>query len=241
MERISIDNNIKCIIGRNRQAVISLFRTGVGAPKAAEVCHAALEGKRWDLIISTGYAAALIPSRIGAMIVADQVLHHPSDLQFSHPSNPLLCHHEFTQKAFNVGLSIDDQTRLGHIVTVPRIVNRAVDKQKIARGTGAIGLDMESATIGEIAVGRKIPFVAIRAISDLMDEDLPEEFNLFLSSFGWVKGLPSFIASPRNWAHLIRLQTQMMRSSRQMTRFFKVFLRNGNLWNREPGIKSAIG
>jgi len=127
------------------------------------------------------------------------------------------------------------------MVTVQRIVNRAIEKQEIANRTGAIGLDMESAPLGHIAEEKKIPFVVVRAISDLMNEDLPEEFNMFLSPFGWVQGLPSIIMSPKSWAHLIRLRTQMVQTSRQITKFFQTFFRQGNLWNSQHGHKSEIG
>ncbi len=181
------------------------------------------------MAISTGYAAALTPSSIGAIVVADQVFHEPNGPKFHPPASPILCHPGFAQKAFEIGLSLNDHTRLGRMVTVPRIVNRAIEKQEIANRTGAIGLDMESAPLGYIADEKKIPFVVIRAISDLMDEDLPEELNIFLSPFGWVKGLPSLMASPKNWAHLFRLQTHMVQTSRQITKFFMIFFRQGNL------------
>jgi adenosylhomocysteine nucleosidase len=200
-----------------------------------------LEGQQWDLVISTGFAAALTPSRIGDIVVADQVWQESSSSRLPLPVKPFLCHSGFAQKAFKVGLSIDEHTRLGRMVTVQRIVNRASEKQEIAKRTGAIGLDMESAVVGKIADTKNIPFVVIRAISDLMDEDLPEEFNLFLRPLGWVKGLLLVITSPEKWAHLIRLRTQMVQTSRQMTNFFNIFLRQGNLWDNGQGHKSGIG
>ena len=200
-----------------------------------------MDEQKWDLAISTGYAAALTPSSIGAIVVADQVFPELTGPEFHHRASPIVCHPGFAQKAFEVGLSMSDHTRLGRMVTVQRIVNRAIDKQDIANRTGAIGLDMESAPLGYIADEKKIPFVVIRAISDLLDEDLPEELNIFLSPFGWVKGLPSVIASPKNWAQLFRLQTQMVQTSRQITTFFQLFFGQDNLWHSQDGHQSAIG
>ena len=187
----------KCIIGRSRQAHIYLFQTGIGVHKAVEVCRDALKGKRWDLVISTGYAAALTPSRVGAIVVADQVLPESSGSRSFQSFVPLPCHSGVSQKALEVGLSMAGDTKLGKIVTVQRIVNKAVDKQALAQSTGAIGLDMESSGVGKVANERQIPFVVVRGISDLMDEDLPEELNQFLGPFGWIHGLPSVLLSPR--------------------------------------------
>ena len=62
--------------------------------------------------------------------------------------------------------------RTGRFVSLPRIVWRAEDKRRVAADTGAVALDMESAVIGAEAAERRIPFAVIRAVSDLLDEDL---------------------------------------------------------------------
>ena len=184
-----------------------------------------LGGQKWNLAISTGYAAALTPSKIGAMVVADHVLSEPEHQPSSQTTIPIKCHSDFSQTAFKVGLSFDENTKFGPMVTVPRIVNSAFEKQELAQRTGAIGLDMESAVVGQIAEDQKIPFIVVRGISDLLDEDLPEEFKLFLRPYGWVQGLSSIIASPKSWADMVRLQNQMVQTSRQITKFFQIFFR----------------
>ena len=149
--------------------------------------------------MSTGYAAALTPSKIGAIVVADQVLLETSSFLGPQQSAPIRCHSGYTEEAFKMGKACEENTRVGRILTVPRIVNRALEKREMAHLTGAIGLDMESAVVGQVAQDQNIPFVAVRAISDLMDEELPEVFNLFLRPFGWVEGFPSILKSPKYW------------------------------------------
>ena len=164
-------------------------------------------------------------------MVADQVLTDPSGSGSQRPVPPLVCHPEISHAAFKIGLSLDEHTRLGPLVTVPRIVNRASEKHELALKTGAIGLDMESAAVGQVARSKKIPFVVVRGISDLIDENLPSEFNLFLRPFGWVQGLPAVLLSPKCWPHLVRLQAQMVKTSQQMTQFFQLFFHQGDLWD----------
>ena len=195
-----------------------------------------MEGQEWDLAISTGYAAALTPSKIGSMVVADHVLRETENPPSSQPAIPVKCHSAFSLAAFKVGVSLDESTKFGPILTVPRIVNRAIEKQELARRTGAIGLDMESAVVGRIADDQQIPFVVVRGISDLMDEDLPEEFKLFLRPYGWVRGLSSIIASPKCWSDLVRLQSQMVQTSRQMTKFFHVFFSSRHIGEKQNSI-----
>ena len=60
-------------------------------------------------------------------------------------------------------------SRLGPFVTVPHVVWRAEEKHEIGAATGAVGLDMESFEVGRAAQGRNVPFLVVRAISDLRD------------------------------------------------------------------------
>ncbi len=173
------------------------------------------------------------------MVVADHVLIEPASRPTHQPALPIKCHSAFSHTAFQVGLSMDEHTQLGLMLTVPRIVNSAFEKQELAQRTGAIGLDMESAVVGQIADDQKIPFVVVRGISDLMDEDLPEEFKLFLRPYGWVQGLSSVITSPKCWTDIVRLQSQMVQTSRQMTKFFQIFFRQSILWKSENPYDSA--
>ena len=66
------------------------------------------------------------------------------------------------------------------LVTVSRPVVAASAKAELARAIGAnvrgddsAAVDMESAAWSRVAAARGIPFLAVRAISDRFDEDLP--------------------------------------------------------------------
>ena len=107
----------------------------------------------------------------------------------------------------------------GVLVTVPWIVWSVTEKRALAETFQASALDMESAGIAEKATEQKIPFLVIRTVSDLKDENLPEEFNLFLSPSTWVQGAWRIIIQPAHWAQLFRLRQQMKVASRQPRHF----------------------
>jgi adenosylhomocysteine nucleosidase len=114
--------------------------------------------------------------------------------------------------------------KAGPFVTVPRILWHATEKQAMAKMTGAIGLDMESAALAEAAAGRKVPFAIIRSVSDLVDENLPVDLNLFMHPADWLKGLAACVAAPSCVGGFLRLRAQMRTASDRMSRFFERFV-----------------
>jgi len=83
---------------------------------------------------------------------------------------------------------------------------------------------MESAAVGAVALERNIPFAIVRAVSDLLDEDLPFDFNLWLSPTGWARGTLTCLARPSSLIALNRLRAQTALASERMTRFWGRFL-----------------
>jgi adenosylhomocysteine nucleosidase len=63
--------------------------------------------------------------------------------------------------------------RPGSLITTRKVVETAVQKRDLARHTGAIVVDMETAAISPLCGARGIPMLAVRAISDTATQDLP--------------------------------------------------------------------
>ena len=63
--------------------------------------------------------------------------------------------------------------RAGTLITTKQVVETAEQKKDLARHTGAIAVDMETAAIHRLCAAREIPVLAIRSISDTAGQDLP--------------------------------------------------------------------
>jgi adenosylhomocysteine nucleosidase len=94
----------------------------------------------------------------------------------------------------------------------------------MAEMTGAIGLDMESAALAEEAAERQVSFAIVRSVSDLVDENLPMDFNLFMTPADWLKGLAACVAAPSCLGGFLRLRAQMRTALDRMSRFFERFV-----------------
>jgi len=63
--------------------------------------------------------------------------------------------------------------RQGALITTKSVIETALQKQDLARHTGAIVVDMETAAIQRLCSPRGIPMLSLRAISDTVSQDLP--------------------------------------------------------------------
>lgn len=219
----------RCVIGGRGDCRLYTFQTGVGTARAGAVCREALASRSFDLVVSSGFACALTPSRIGDLLVGTDVIMLQNTPPFAQ-AEAVFCGERpravAIQAARDAGLALHE----GRFVTLSQVLWRAEEKRRVAEATGAVGLDMESAALGSAAAERQVPFAVVRAASDLLDEDLPLDFNLFLSQsgsigvMGWLRGAGQCLTRPSRLVGLNRLRRQSTVASERMTRFFERFL-----------------
>ena len=111
--------------------------------------------------------------------------------------------------------------RVGTVVSSGTVVWQAEEKHRLRRLTDATGLDMESAAVAAVAQERGVPLVIVRTVSDLVDEDLPLDFNLFLRPTGWIKGMQALISRPSSVVGLNRLRKQSRVAADRLTEWFQ--------------------
>src|SRR5262245_45149723 len=148
---------------------VVLLETGEGVANAKRELERWLRWHDARAVLSIGFGGALSPSlQIGDIVIARQVLGSPVE-----PDTRLV------SAAASVHLDARP-VLLGTALTNPSILWRAEAKKKVAGAfdsdwTGFV--DMESTGIAEVCGKRGVPFLIARAISDLLDEDLPLDFN----------------------------------------------------------------
>lgn len=152
---------------------LSLLETGEGP----ENCELALR-RRLDhiaprVVLGIGVAGALSES----LSVGDMVLVSRVEGVDARPSLALLS----TAESIPLGL------KSGVSVTVNDIVCEAAGKRRLASALapGDLGIvDMESSALARVCGESSVPFVIVRAVSDLVDEDMPIDFNRCRTSSG---------------------------------------------------------
>ena len=180
---------------------------------------------QWDAVISAGLTGALIPSTtIGTLLVAERVMQETPSSATTVFSHMVKCDSVLSEKALRTAKAIGIPSQKGGMITVPRILCTAAEKQALADRSGGIGVDMESSVIGDIAFMRHIPFIVTRTVSDLSHENLPMDFNLFQESWGIGRGMWAILSHPRSILRFATFQHQTRKALDSLSRFFQRFL-----------------
>ncbi len=212
-------------LASNEQGLhILLIQSGIGPAKARKSANQLLARASWDVLISTGFAGDLDTGPIGSVLIGKEVCREPSTASHTLLSpQRISCHPGWVQTALSLNWKGRGSLRTGRFVSVDRVLTHSMDKHKLNASTGAIGVDMESAAIGQVAQRHGLPFLIVRTISDGVNEDLPVDFNLFLSPSGWMSGGIQVLTTPRCWKGFLDLYRHSKQASRQLTRFFGAF------------------
>jgi len=199
-----------------------LVQTGVGPEKARQAAARVFAHQPFSLAISTGFACALVTTEIGALLVARDVVAVGEQGSEASPAIDM----SGSERDAMLGLAegTGQPLHVGRFVSTNRIVTNAAEKLRFACTTAAVGLDMESAALASEAQRARVPFVIVRTVSDLLDEDLPLDFNLFLRPTGWLKGVAALIGNPSGLEGLLRLRRQSRAAAQNLTMFFRRYV-----------------
>jgi adenosylhomocysteine nucleosidase len=144
---------------------------GIGHQRATETARRAFDSMpKAELVIGTGVAGALSRGlKPGDLVLSDRVLMIHADGEQSRPGAAVSAAHvrAIGHSLANAGIAYST----GAILTSNRVFT-VPEKRGAKESTGAIAVDMESAAIASEAAVRGLPFVAIRAVLDEVDDEV---------------------------------------------------------------------
>lgn len=231
----AILGGVRCLTTERNGRLYWVIQTGVGPDRARKVAHAVLSEGPWALVLSTGFACALVPAGVGDLIMGTEVYSVFHDGQWLKGEGVGSCSGDEQLRLLSIAREAGSTMRSGRIVSTPRIIWRADEKRAIRDLTGAVGLDMESAALAAVAHEKGIPMAIARTVSDLVNEDLPLDLNLFLRPTGWLMGLWALIGHPSRFTGLNRLRKQSQVAADRLADFFKRYAAMSN------GLRPATG
>jgi nucleoside phosphorylase len=165
--RSQSDRNGVCIVRGNigdpemigareslRSREVEVMHTGVGEKASRTRLKSFLKNQKFDLLISSGFAGALNDeSEVGDLLLAKNF--STIDLNT-------------TRSSFS-----ELRIRTADLVTVPRLIDSADERHRIARTSGAAAVDMETEFIARGCADHGIQLLSLRAISDTPREPFP--------------------------------------------------------------------
>ena len=187
---------------------------GIGPIFARRATEAAIAIYRCPLVVSAGFAGALVPNlKVGQTVFPTSVKNAYDGSRFETV----------------VGDTAVGKTELAKCILVSFLgVADREQKASLAEAYGAQVVDMEAAAVAQRAEARNVPFMAAKAISDELDLAMPpmDQFVKEDGQFSTFRFMVHVLPRPRFWLPMLRLA----RNSRKAAHSLCLWLGNDVLW-----------
>jgi adenosylhomocysteine nucleosidase len=168
---------------------------GIGAGAARRACEAVCASYGLEIVISAGFAGALISDlRVGAIVVPAKVIDARDG------------------SSVQTGIGSQSLVSVSEIATVER-------KHVLGVKYEAVAVDMEAAAVAKGAELRGVRFAAVKAISDALDFEIPavEGSVDALGSFHAGRFLAGVAMRPWLWGRVARMARNSSLASRNLS------------------------
>lgn len=180
----------KIFEGKINNTRVALLQSGIGKVAAAIGTTLLIQLTQPDVIINTGSAGGLDPNlNVGDILISTEVRHHDVDVTaFGYeigqlPANPPA----FSPNEQLVELAQKEAKKAGYNVVSGLICSGDAfinGKEKIneirQNFPNIVAVEMEAAAIAQVCHGFNLPFVIVRAVSDVADKESHLSFEEFL-------------------------------------------------------------
>lgn len=140
---------------------VAIARAGVGRDAAVRATQALIAGHRPEFVISAGFAGGLQPAlNRGDIVIGDEIL-------------------DSSGRRLSIDLrdtpAQQEGIHVGRLLTADALVRDPAEKAALGQTHQAAAVDLESWAVGEVCRQDKIRFLAVRIISDAVDDALPAD------------------------------------------------------------------
>jgi len=213
--------NVNVHVAAFASSQVTVALTGVGARQAALTASQITPGvfDAFDCCVSCGLAGGLKRNYgIGEVLAARSVFSEavPAD----GASRLLPCSSALVSFAAECGATVVEQ-----FYSADHVISTAQEKQLLSAKADAV--EMESFEILREAQGAGIPAVAIRAISDTLDEDLPLDMSEIFTDEGQVsipRVLGQVALKPQSLPGLVRLGKNSRAAAHSLSHFLDAYV-----------------
>jgi adenosylhomocysteine nucleosidase len=185
--------------------------SGVGRKRAARAAQSLLN-RGATALLSWGTAGGLVPGLApGSLVLPKAVMGSDLSLFQVDPS-----WHERLRSRLEGRIDLRSEA----LIESPTVLMTPEEKRALAYRTGAVAVDMESAAVAVAADQAGLPFVALRVVSDSLDQTLPSCVLSAYDTSGHLKMrrlLGGLVQHPKELLEWIRLTTSLRKARRTLT------------------------
>lgn len=168
---------------------VVVFKCGIGKVNAAVGTTILLEKSDVSSIIFTGIAGGLDPkSKVGDIVISKDLVQHDYNPNSQKPgmvpgskNGKFIADSKLISLAKKSAISVigRDKVFIGTIATGDEFVESKEKSDWIRKTFNALAVEMEGASVAQVATLYNIPFVVIRAVSDKADEEAKTTYEKF--------------------------------------------------------------
>jgi len=203
----AIEEEVRCIIDNLRQDSVSpwgrrlvytgkikdqdvvVMATGVGKVKTSASIQYMLDHFPIEALIFAGMAGSVNPDvKVGDIVISQRAVQHDFDLAGKGIKEEMKtpwfeADPELVDLAVRTSseLGFKDRVRLGTVLTGDQAVVDSKKREWLWEAFRGDCVEMEGAAVASVCSQNKIPFVLIRAITDLADENARDDFHRTMS------------------------------------------------------------
>jgi adenosylhomocysteine nucleosidase len=198
---------------------IAVIESGMGPMASATAALAAIQAHHPRWLLCAGFASALIPElKRGHVLMANEVTDE------SGSSVTLDLHLDARSLENNPALHV------GRLLTVDHLVRAPEERRELALQHAALACDMESFGAAEACRQAKTRFLAVRVMTETVEDQLPEDVEKLLQQKTSAAKLGAAAGSvwrrPSVAKDLWRFNEDALRASDRMARFLSGLVQN---------------
>lgn len=170
---------------------IVLVQSGIGKVSAAIGTSLLIDNYQPDVIINTGSAGGFASSlTMGDVVISSEVRHHDADVtafgyeigQMAGQPAAFLADDKLITVAEQAVKQTENSHAVKGLICTGDVFVCTPDKQDYIRQhfPNAVAVEMEASAIAQTCHQFNVPFVVVRAISDVADKESPMSFDEFL-------------------------------------------------------------
>ncbi|MBN3574921.1 5'-methylthioadenosine/S-adenosylhomocysteine nucleosidase [Vibrio neptunius] len=177
--------------GKLNGVEVVLLQSGIGKVAAAIGTTMLLDEYKPDVVINTGSAGGFDSSlNLGDVVISTEVRHHDADVtafgyemgQMAQQPAAFLADEKLMDVAEKALAQMEDKHAVRGLICTGDAFVCTAERQAFIRThfPSVIAVEMEASAIAQACHQFKVPFVVVRAISDVADKESPMSFEEFL-------------------------------------------------------------
>ncbi|MEJ8776390.1 5'-methylthioadenosine/S-adenosylhomocysteine nucleosidase [Pseudogracilibacillus sp. ICA-222130] len=169
---------------------VVLVKSGIGKVNAAMTTAILMERYQPTFVINTGSAGGFSKAlKVGDVVISDAVVHHDVDVtafDYVHGQVPQMpatfkANETLVRQVRMILNEMEIDSEIGLIATGDSFMNDQTKVQTVRElFPNMIACEMEAAAIAQVCYQYNVPFVVIRALSDIAGQEAPMSFQQFL-------------------------------------------------------------